>query len=105
MAGANDGCSRVGRNRCDVLEHLSCYRRVSMPSSLSRARTKLRSATYFIKNSKKELVGMLTINFSVSHLIDMRDAIDALINGFDKTESRRLHHEPDFFEVLRPLKI
>ncbi len=68
--------------------------------SLSQDSQKLRSATYFIKNQKKELVGILTINYSVNHLLEMREIIDVLINGFERRESGRGYHEPHFFEVF-----
>ncbi len=68
--------------------------------SLSRDTQKLRSATYFIKDDNQKLLGMLTINSSVNHLVDMRESIDVLINGFDRKESSRGLHEPHFFEVF-----
>jgi predicted transcriptional regulator YheO len=42
---------------------------------------KLRSATLFIKDKEGDLTGMLTINYRVTELIDVREKLDQIING------------------------
>ncbi|MBS4208759.1 helix-turn-helix domain-containing protein [Bacillus sp. FJAT-50079] len=53
--------------------------------ALSSERKKLRSATHFIKNEEGELMGVLTINLKVDELIELRDIINRLISGSEKT--------------------
>ena len=77
-----------------TVDYIANYR------SLSRNTQKLRSATYFVRDDDEELLGMLTINYRVNHLVEMRESIDVLINGFEGKESSRGLHEPHFFEVF-----
>lgn len=49
--------------------------------AFSSERKKLRSATHFIKNSRQELIGVLTINFKVDELIELRSLLNRLISG------------------------
>ncbi|QTL98120.1 YheO-like PAS domain protein [Iocasia frigidifontis] len=44
----------------------------------------LRSSTFFIRNDKNKVIGMLCINFDVTKLIYARDMLDKLINGDKK---------------------
>ncbi|MEH7388541.1 helix-turn-helix domain-containing protein, partial [Bacillus sp. JJ1521] len=47
-------------------------------------RNKLRSASYFIKNSEDELIGILTINYKVDELIELRSTLNRLISGSEQ---------------------
>ncbi|MBO1003337.1 transcriptional regulator [Pseudogracilibacillus auburnensis] len=57
--------------------------------AFSSEHKKLRSATHFIKNDQLELIGMLTINYSVSPLIELRDVLNNLISGSTSNEDSR----------------
>jgi len=49
---------------------------------------KLTSSTYFIKNQKKELIGMLTFNYRVDKLIEARNLLETLINGHKTVKTK-----------------
>ncbi|MFJ5621663.1 transcriptional regulator [Peribacillus loiseleuriae] len=49
--------------------------------AFSSDRKKLRSATHFIKNENSELIGMLTINYKVDELIELRSLLNRIISG------------------------
>ncbi|KMY51014.1 helix-turn-helix transcriptional regulator [Peribacillus loiseleuriae] len=49
--------------------------------AFSSERKKLRSATHFIKNANRELIGMLTINYKVDELIELRSVLNRIISG------------------------
>lgn len=57
-------------------EYLINYRTLSKEKHY-----KLRSATMFIKNEKKELIGMMTVNHKVDKLIEVRELLETLVNG------------------------
>ncbi|MEH7383467.1 helix-turn-helix domain-containing protein [Bacillus sp. JJ1533] len=52
--------------------------------AFSSERNKLRSASYFIKNSEGELIGILTINYKVDELIELRSTLNRLISGSEQ---------------------
>lgn len=52
--------------------------------AFSTERNKLRSASYFIKNSEDELIGILTINYKVDELIELRSTLNRLISGSEQ---------------------
>ncbi len=66
--------------------------------SFTQDRKKLRSATYFVKDNKNNLKGMLIINFQVKELIEMREFINEMINGPERTEEAKEEHK--FFETF-----
>ena len=66
--------------------------------SLTKDMKKLRSATYFMKNTKAELIGMLIINYRVNELIEMRGLLNQLINGPNNDEYAK--EEYNFLESL-----
>jgi len=49
---------------------------------------KLTSSTYFIKDTKKTPIGMLTFNFRVDQLIEARDLLETLVNGPRKVTTK-----------------
>ncbi len=49
--------------------------------SLTQSRKRLRAATFFIKNDKGALIGMMTVNTEVDKLIRLRGMIDDMVNG------------------------
>jgi predicted transcriptional regulator YheO len=51
--------------------------------AFSSDRKKLRSATHFIRNVKQDLIGVLTINYKVDELIELRSLLNRLISGAD----------------------
>jgi len=51
-------------------------------------RYKLTSSTYFIKDTKKTPIGMLTFNFRVDQLIEARDLLETLVNGPRKVTTK-----------------
>lgn len=59
---------------------------------------KLRSATLFIKDENKELHGMLTINYKVTELIDVREKLDQIINGYAHQDSEYNSEEEQYLE-------
>ncbi|GGP07723.1 helix-turn-helix transcriptional regulator [Oceanobacillus neutriphilus] len=61
--------------------------------AFSADHSKLRSSTYFIKGNDGELAGIVTINFKVDELIELRSLINRLINGTETTE-----HAEDYYE-------
>lgn len=72
---------------------------VSNYRALSEDKQKLRSGTYFIKRNQ-DLVGMITINYKVGDIINLRNMIDEIING-DITQSIAIRPNKDrFFETF-----
>lgn len=59
---------------------------------------KLRSATLFIKDENQELQGMLTINYRVAELIDVREKIDEIINGYAFQDDEYAEKEEEYLE-------
>lgn len=59
---------------------------------------KLRSATLFIKDENQELQGMLTINYRVTELIDVREKLDRIINGSLFQDADEADQEEQYFE-------
>jgi len=59
------------------------YRTMSKES-----RYKLTSSSYFIKDTKKNPVGMLTFNFRVDQLIEARELLENLVNGPRKVTAK-----------------
>ena len=51
--------------------------------ALLPSRERLRASTLFLKNEDGSLAGFLTINVRVESLLQVRDMLDALINGED----------------------
>lgn len=49
--------------------------------ALSSAKDKLKSATFFLKNTENVLYGILTINQKVERLLELRNIIDEMIQG------------------------
>ncbi|MDR7871305.1 MAG: helix-turn-helix domain-containing protein [Tissierellaceae bacterium] len=49
--------------------------------ALSSSKDKLKSATFFLKNTNDVLYGILTINQKVERLIELRNIIDEMIQG------------------------
>ncbi|WP_158587452.1 helix-turn-helix transcriptional regulator [Neobacillus notoginsengisoli] len=62
--------------------------------AFSSERKKLRSATHFIKNPNGELLGVLTINYKVDELIELRNLLNRLISGSEPIQYR----EENFYE-------
>lgn len=58
---------------------------------------RLTSSSYFIKDEKKNLIGMLTFNFRVDQLIEARNLLETLVNG-PKRETRKV--DKMFFENI-----
>ena len=59
---------------------------------------KLRSATLFIKDENKDLIGMLTINYRVTDLIDVREKIDEIINGYAFQDDEYASQDEQYLE-------
>jgi len=59
---------------------------------------KLRSATLFIKDENKDLIGMLTINYRVTDLIDVREKLDEIINGYTFQDDEYASQEEQYLE-------
>lgn len=59
---------------------------------------KLRSATLFIKDDSGELQGMLTINYRVAELIEVRAKLDEIINGYAFQDSEYAEKEEEYLE-------
>ena len=49
---------------------------------------KLKSSTYFIKNDKKEVIGMLCVNIDVSKYIEARDLLNSFIGDDQNIEKQ-----------------
>lgn len=55
--------------------------------AFSADRKKLRSASHFIKNHDDELIGILTINYVVEDLIELRNILNHLISGSEPIDT------------------
>lgn len=62
--------------------------------AFSSDRRKLRSATHFIKDPEGELIGILTINYKVDELIELRSVLNRLISGQETIQ----YKGEDFYE-------
>ncbi|WP_188006684.1 Transcriptional regulator [Sporosarcina sp. ANT_H38] len=62
--------------------------------AFSFERRKLRSASHFIKNSGGELTGIITINYKVDELIELRSVLNRLISGQETIQ----YKGEDFYE-------
>ena len=66
--------------------------------ALLPSRERLRASTLFLKNKDGSLAGFLTINVRVEGLLQVRDTIDALINGSEcpgGDQGTAPHTQPD----------
>ncbi|MEH7111339.1 helix-turn-helix domain-containing protein [Neobacillus niacini] len=59
--------------------------------AFSHERNKLRSATHFINNLNGELIGMVTINYKVDELIELRSMLNRLISGTEPFQYKTDH--------------
>ncbi|MEK4486148.1 helix-turn-helix domain-containing protein [Psychrobacillus sp. FSL H8-0484] len=62
--------------------------------AFSSERKKLRSASYFIKDSNNELIGILTINYKVDGLLELRNTLNNLISGTKTSDIK----EEEYYE-------
>ncbi len=58
----------------------------------------LRSSTYFIKNEKEKVIGMLCINIDVSKLVEARDILDSMIGKRNDIEKNNNEKDQSFSE-------
>jgi predicted transcriptional regulator YheO len=59
--------------------------------AFSHARNKLRTATHFIKNNNGQLIGMLTINYKVDELLELRSLLNRMISGSEPFQYKTDH--------------
>ena len=70
--------------------------------SLTQTRKRLRAATFFIKDDKGQLIGMITVNTEVDKLIRLRNMLDEMVNG----RQSNLHavkedtHKDEYYETI-----
>ena len=66
--------------------------------ALSKRQNKLKSATLFLRSPSRELVGILTVNQNVDHLVELRDFLNMMVSGqhpYDKVEGSSFYNSFD----------
>lgn len=64
--------------------------------AFSADRKKLRSASHFIKDKENKLIGVITINYKVDELIELRSILNRLISGSDQLQKKTVDYYESF---------